>query len=133
MDAPCCYALIRRFEAARSILYAAPRPRASTASGGEPLPAMEKRFVHPSRLLRRLHLDPEDVDSDVRVVDVDQAELCVVAIATLVPAAVAAAAGGYEVEFLVAQFNRVGKFMHVTLLLYSLGVMAPLLTATAIL
>jgi hypothetical protein len=133
MDAPCCYALIRRFEAARRILYAAPRPRASTASGGEPLPAMEKRFAHPSRLLRRLHLDPEDVDSDVSVVDVDQADLCVVvATATLVVAALAAA-GGYEVEFLVAQFNRVGKFMHVTLLLYSLGVMAPLLTATTIL
>jgi hypothetical protein len=94
---------------------------------------MEKRFAHPSRLLRRLHLDPEDVDSDVSVVDVDQADLCVVvATATLVVAALAAA-GGYEVEFLVAQFNRVGKFMHVTLLLYSLGVMAPLLTATTIL
>jgi hypothetical protein len=37
-------------------------------------------------------------------------------------------ASGYEVEFLVAQFNRVGKFMHVThviLLVLSLGLMAP--------
>jgi hypothetical protein len=77
---------------------------------------MEKRFAHLSRLLRRLHLDPEDVDSDVRVVDVDQADLCVVvATATLVVTALAAT-GGYEVEFLVAQLNRVGKFVHVALL-----------------
>ncbi|KRR17730.1 hypothetical protein CQ13_35915 [Bradyrhizobium retamae] len=72
-----------------------------------------------------MHLDPEDVDSDVCVVNVDQADLCVVvATATLVVAALVAA-GGYEVEFLVAQFNRVGKFVHVTLLVLSWMLMAP--------
>jgi hypothetical protein len=79
-----------------------------------------------------LHLDPEDVDSDICVVDIDQAELCVVAVATLVVAALVSA-GGYEVEFLVAQFNRVLKFTHVTLLVLSRGVDGAVLMATTIL
>jgi hypothetical protein len=70
-------------------------------------------------------LEPEDVDSDVRVVDVDQAGLVVVVAAAAVAAAAVASAGSYEVEFLVAQFNRVGKFGHVTLLVVSVVLMAP--------
>jgi hypothetical protein len=93
---------------------------------------MEKRFPRISPLPSRLRLDPEDVDSDVDVVEVDQAELCVfvATVAAAAVAAVAAAAGGYEVEFLVAQFNRVGKFWHVTLLCTLLGADGAVLTAT---
>ena len=50
---------------------------------------MEKRFPRISPLPSRLRLEPEDVDSDVRVVDVDQAELCVF-VATVAAAAMAA-------------------------------------------
>jgi hypothetical protein len=51
----------------------------------------------------------EDVVKALRDIDIDIDER--------------AAASGYEVEFVVAQFNRVGKFIHVTLLLYSLWVL----------
>src|ERR1700737_1393889 len=55
--------------------------------------------VHPRILpLSTLGLEPEDVDSDVDVVDVDQADLCVAfATATVAPAS------GYEVEFFTGQ------------------------------
>jgi hypothetical protein len=91
---------------------------------------MEKRFPRISPLPSRLGLDPEDVDSDVRVVEVDQADLCGLVAVTATLAATATGAGGYEIEFFVAQFNRVCKFMHVTLLCTLLGVDGAVLTAT---
>jgi hypothetical protein len=63
----------------------------------------------------RLGLDPEDVDSDVDVLNVDQAELCVVVAATVTLAATISS--GYQVQFLIEQLDRVGKLyhLHVTL------------------
>jgi hypothetical protein len=93
---------------------------------------LEKRFVHALPLPNRLELVPEDVDSDVRVVDVDQAGLEGVVAAAAAAAAAACATSGYEVEFFVAQFNRIGKFgkfTHVTLLCTLLGVDGAVLTA----
>ena len=75
-----------------------------------------------SPLPSRLGLEPEDVDSDVDVVEVDHAVLVgFVAAAAAAVAATATGASGYEIEFFVAQFNRVCKFMHVTLLCTLLG------------
>lgn len=56
-----------------------------------------------SPLPSRLGLDPEDVDSDVDVVEVDQAELVgfVAAAAAAAAAATATGASGYEIEFLI--------------------------------
>ena len=64
--------------------------------------------VHPRILpLSTLGLEPDDVDSDVHVVDVDQADLCGAF------ALVATAASGYEIEFFTGQLDRVGKLFHV--------------------
>lgn len=77
-----------------------------------------------SPLPSRLGLDPEDVDSDVDVVEVDQAELVgfvatVAAAAVTAVAATATGASGYEIEFLIRQLDRVseiGHLLHVGLL-----------------
>jgi hypothetical protein len=69
-----------------------------------------------------LGLDPEDVDSDVDVVEVDQADLVgfvAAAAAAVAVAATATGASGYEIEFLIRQFDRVsesGHILHVGLL-----------------
>jgi hypothetical protein len=67
-----------------------------------------------------LGLDPEDVDSDVDVVEVDQADLVgFVAAAAAAVAATATGASGYEIEFLIRQLDRVseiGHLLHVGLL-----------------
>jgi hypothetical protein len=47
-----------------------------------------------------------------------------------VVATIAKCASGYEVEFFIAQFNRVDKLVHVTLLVLSCGVDGAALTAT---
>jgi hypothetical protein len=66
--------------------------------------------VHPRILpLSVLGLEPEDVDSDVDVVDVDQADLC----GAFALAATVAPASGYEVEFFTGQLDRVGKLFHI--------------------
>jgi hypothetical protein len=60
-------------------------------------------------------LEVEDVDIGIDIdigIDLDER-------------ATAAAAGRYEAQFLVAQFNRMGKFMHVALLVLSWVLMAP--------
>jgi hypothetical protein len=65
-----------------------------------------------------LGLDPEDVDSDVDVVEVDQADLCV-AFALVATATFVTPASGYEIEVLIRQFDRVseiGNILHVGLL-----------------
>jgi len=75
-----------------------------------------------SPLPSRLGLDPEDVDADVDVVEVNQADLVgfVAAAAAAVAVAVAAAgASGYEIKFLIRQLDRVseiGHLLHVGLL-----------------
>jgi hypothetical protein len=81
---------------------------------------VEKRFAHALPLPSRLELVPEDVDSDVRVVEVDQPGLCCVFVAAIAAAAAMATSGGYEVELLIGQFDRVSKIgnvLHVGLLL----------------
>lgn len=72
-----------------------------------------------SPLPSRLGLDPEDVDSDVDVVEVDQAELVGFVAAAAAAAAAATGASGYEIEFLIRQLDRVseiGHLLHVGLL-----------------
>lgn len=75
-----------------------------------------------SPLPSRLGLDPEDVDSDVDVVEVDQAELVGFVAAAAAAAAAATTttgASGYEIEFLIRQLDRVseiGHLLHVGLL-----------------
>jgi hypothetical protein len=71
-----------------------------------------------------LGLDPEDVNSDVDVVEIDQAELVDIVAATTTPVvatatATATGARGYEIEFLIRQLDRVseiGHLLHVGLL-----------------
>jgi len=73
-----------------------------------------------SPLPSRLGLDPEDVDADVDVVEVNQADLVgFVAAAAAAVAVAAAGASGYEIEFLIRQLDRVseiGHLLHVGLL-----------------
>jgi hypothetical protein len=57
-------------------------------------------------------------------VDIDERVVATAAVAT---------SGGYEVELLVMQCNRMGKFVHVTLLVLSWGVIGAVLMATTIL
>lgn len=69
-----------------------------------------------SPLPSRLGLDPEDVDSDVDVVEVDQAELigfvAAAAAAVAVATATATGASSYEIEFFIRQLDRVSEIGH---------------------
>ena len=101
----------------------------------------QKRFLHyrSTTLLHLLNDDDEGVAAKVavKVAVKDAAAVAVkaavisamIAVPTLA-ATLLGPASGYEVEFFVAQFNGVGKFLHVTLLCTLLGVDGAVLTAT---
>ena len=103
---------------------------------GEPLPRCSGSSSRVTVRLLPLHDDGPETNRNVVVVevvvkalrdidiDIDERVVAIAAVAT---------SGGYEVELLVMQFNRVGKFMHVShviLLVLSLGVDGAVLTAT---
>jgi hypothetical protein len=88
---------------------------------------MEKRFAHALPLCELRDADGRhsNVAENINVFEVDQC-LSVFVVVAAAAAVAATGASSYEVKFFVAQFNRVGKFMHVTLLCTLLGLlMAP--------
>src|SRR5437899_2744471 len=92
---------------------------------GEPLPRCSGSSSRVTVRLLPLHDDGPETNRNVVVVEV--------VVKALRDIDIDKRASGYEVEFLVAQFNRVGKFMHVShviLLVLSLGVDGAVLTAT---
>ena len=103
---------------------------------GEPLPRCSGSGSRVTVRLLPLHDDGPETNRNVVVVevvvkalrdidvDIDERVVAIAAVAT---------SGGYEVELLVMQFNRVGKFVHVTLLVFSWGVIGAVLMATTIL
>jgi hypothetical protein len=87
---------------------------------GEPLPRCSGSGSRVTVRLLLLHDDGPETNRNVVVVEV------VVKALRDIDIDIDERAGGYEVEFFVAQFNRVGKFMHhVTLLVLSFVLMAP--------
>ena len=84
----------------------------------------EAALRHRAIALLRLPDEGPDTNRDVVVVEV------VVKASRDIDIDIDERASCYEVEFVVAQFNRVGKFLHVTLLVLSLGVDGAVLTAT---